>query len=473
MHPREGDGAAQGRAGGFRDRRHQITITRAAPRSSCSARSLDGMAEGARRARRCRRHSSSSTADAPARNVIAAYAGTTPSSRASGSRWARTTITSAFAPRAPIDHDSLHLYAQAAYPIRERIALYNLENHVCGGRQQTSCSPATPAQQAHLDSLNAQIAAIHINLDSVRKANGGVRARFDQQRRRRRRLGLGDAAGDRRAIREGEAEDEALDAVRVARRRGEGAVGLGVRHRPSAGAARFDRRAAEHGHGRSRRGERSVRGRTELSAARGLARRLSTELGDLVETDEQDRRRRRSRSTISTMRNGHPENIYCRSDHFNYARYGIPIVFVTTGLHGDYHQVTDEPEYIDYPHMAKIGNFMYTPWEARGGHGSSAEGGSSGRRSEGEVPAVAVERWNGGTVERWNAADHPTERSSSQSLCSSSFVLVSLVVVLARFRAFSRVVIPKDSNWIRPNQLGTNQENNSRDARKPANAFWG
>ncbi len=76
---------------------------------------------------------------------------------------------------APIDHDSLHLYAQAAYPIREHIALYNLENHICGGRQQTECYAATPAQQAHLDSLNAQIAAIHINLDSVRKVNGGVR----------------------------------------------------------------------------------------------------------------------------------------------------------------------------------------------------------------------------------------------------------------------------------------------------------
>ena len=27
-------------------------------------------------------------------------------------------------------------------------------------------------------------------------------------------------------------------------------------------------------------------------------------------------------------------------------------------LHGDYHQVTDEPEYIDYEHMAKIGNLV-------------------------------------------------------------------------------------------------------------------
>jgi len=50
--------------------------------------------------------------------------------------------------------------------------------------------------------------------------------------------------------------------------------------------------------------------------------------------------------------NGHPQNIYCRSDHYEYARYGIPIVFMTTGGHADYHEVTDEPQYIDYAHLA-------------------------------------------------------------------------------------------------------------------------
>ena len=56
--------------------------------------------------------------------------------------------------------------------------------------------------------------------------------------------------------------------------------------------------------------------------------------------------------------NGHPDNIYCRSDHYEYARYGIPIAFFTTGIHSDYHQVTDEPEYIDYDHMARIDRFI-------------------------------------------------------------------------------------------------------------------
>jgi hypothetical protein len=31
---------------------------------------------------------------------------------------------------------------------------------------------------------------------------------------------------------------------------------------------------------------------------------------------------------------------------------------MTTGLHGDYHQVTDEPQYIDYAHMARVGRFV-------------------------------------------------------------------------------------------------------------------
>lgn len=55
---------------------------------------------------------------------------------------------------------------------------------------------------------------------------------------------------------------------------------------------------------------------------------------------------------------GHPENIYCRSDHYHYARMGIPVAFFFTGLHGDYHQVTDEPQYIDYPHYSLLTNYI-------------------------------------------------------------------------------------------------------------------
>jgi hypothetical protein len=56
---------------------------------------------------------------------------------------------------------------------------------------------------------------------------------------------------------------------------------------------------------------------------------------------------------------GSPERIYYRSDQPNYARKGIPIVFFTSGLHPQYHQVTDEAALINYEKMARIGDLMY------------------------------------------------------------------------------------------------------------------
>jgi len=88
------------------------------------------------------------------------------------------------------------------------------------------------------------------------------------------------------------------------------------------------------------------------------SRRLSTELGDLVEAVN-NRRQRRLALDYSWDAPGHPQGIYCRSDHAMYARYGIPVVFLFTGLHGDYHQVTDEPQYIDYPRYASITQFVH------------------------------------------------------------------------------------------------------------------
>jgi hypothetical protein len=54
----------------------------------------------------------------------------------------------------------------------------------------------------------------------------------------------------------------------------------------------------------------------------------------------------------------HPERIYFRSDHFNYARKGIPVLFLTTGLHEDYHKTSDEPGKINYPKMARIASLL-------------------------------------------------------------------------------------------------------------------
>jgi hypothetical protein len=54
----------------------------------------------------------------------------------------------------------------------------------------------------------------------------------------------------------------------------------------------------------------------------------------------------------------HPERIYFRSDHFNYARKGIPILFLTTGLHEDYHKVSDDPAKVNYAKLARIASLV-------------------------------------------------------------------------------------------------------------------
>ncbi|MGK2961204.1 MAG: M20/M25/M40 family metallo-hydrolase [Gemmatimonadaceae bacterium] len=87
------------------------------------------------------------------------------------------------------------------------------------------------------------------------------------------------------------------------------------------------------------------------------SRRLSKQLGDLVE-QVNAASSRPFRFDYHFDADGHSERIYCRSDHYLYARYGIPVAFFTTGLHPDYHQVTDEPQYIDYPKLARVANFV-------------------------------------------------------------------------------------------------------------------
>ena len=87
------------------------------------------------------------------------------------------------------------------------------------------------------------------------------------------------------------------------------------------------------------------------------SRRLSTELGDLAEAVNLASRRPLV-FDYSMDANGHPQNIYCRSDHWSYARFGIPIIFFSTGGHADYHQVTDEPQYIDYDRLARVTSYV-------------------------------------------------------------------------------------------------------------------
>jgi peptidase M28-like protein len=86
-------------------------------------------------------------------------------------------------------------------------------------------------------------------------------------------------------------------------------------------------------------------------------RRLSTELGDLAESVNREGKHALN-FDYTYDADEHPDNFYCRSDHYMYARYGIPIAFFSTGGHRDYHQVTDEAQYLDYEKFARVTGFV-------------------------------------------------------------------------------------------------------------------
>jgi hypothetical protein len=88
------------------------------------------------------------------------------------------------------------------------------------------------------------------------------------------------------------------------------------------------------------------------------SRRLSTELGDLVDSVN-TRGGHGFAFDYQYDADGHPQQFYCRSDHYEYARFGIPVAFFSTGSHRDYHMVTDEPQYLDYPKMQRVAGFVF------------------------------------------------------------------------------------------------------------------
>jgi len=53
------------------------------------------------------------------------------------------------------------------------------------------------------------------------------------------------------------------------------------------------------------------------------------------------------------------EGLYFRSDHYNFARKGVPILFFTSGLHPDYHEVSDSPDRIDAEKEARFVRLVY------------------------------------------------------------------------------------------------------------------
>ena len=88
------------------------------------------------------------------------------------------------------------------------------------------------------------------------------------------------------------------------------------------------------------------------------ARRLSREFGDIIDSVNAVRTETMAidRSWDATT---NPMRRFCRSDQVNYVRKNVPVVYVSLGYTQDYHQVTDEAQYIDYEHAARLGRFVY------------------------------------------------------------------------------------------------------------------
>lgn len=59
-----------------------------------------------------------------------------------------------------------------------------------------------------------------------------------------------------------------------------------------------------------------------------------------------------------------PNQFYYRSDHYNFAKHNIPVIFYFNGVHADYHRPTDTPDKIRYTLLEKRTRFIFcTAWE--------------------------------------------------------------------------------------------------------------
>ena len=88
------------------------------------------------------------------------------------------------------------------------------------------------------------------------------------------------------------------------------------------------------------------------------ARRLSREFGDIIDSVNATRT-----ETMAIDKSwdvtANPMNRFCRSDQVNYVKKDIPVTYFSLGYAQDYHMQTDEPQYIDYDHSARLGRFVH------------------------------------------------------------------------------------------------------------------
>jgi Zn-dependent M28 family amino/carboxypeptidase len=89
--------------------------------------------------------------------------------------------------------------------------------------------------------------------------------------------------------------------------------------------------------------------------------RISKELHQISEETNSDYQK----LNLDYYYNGptNPDRIYFRSDHWNYAKHGIPVIFYFDGIHVDYHKPTDTVDKIDFTKMTRIARLVFeTGW---------------------------------------------------------------------------------------------------------------
>ena len=88
------------------------------------------------------------------------------------------------------------------------------------------------------------------------------------------------------------------------------------------------------------------------------ARRLSREFGDIIDSVNAV-----SKEPMAIDKSwdvtANPMNRFCRSDQVSYVSKEIPVTYFSLGYAQDYHQLTDEPRYIEYDHAARLARFIH------------------------------------------------------------------------------------------------------------------
>jgi len=88
------------------------------------------------------------------------------------------------------------------------------------------------------------------------------------------------------------------------------------------------------------------------------SRRLSREFGDIIDSVNAVRAEPMAIDKSWDV-TANPMNRFCRSDQVNYVAKNIPVTYFSLGYSQDYHMLTDEPQYIEYEHSARLARFIH------------------------------------------------------------------------------------------------------------------